>query len=145
MSTSYRIIERVKRAISNDFLTASDTDVARVLKISRAAVSAYKHGKDCMSLETLLRANAVLKLDRIELADVALELQCQLTPKARAIWEAQRWLIDQAKKHVAVILIAVLGVSGAAIPEVSHAAASDQSIHYAKSRRRRKQDIFAIA
>lgn len=135
MNTSYRIVELVKRKISTEFVTASYTDVAGALRVSRAAISSWKTGRDVMSQETLERAQELLKLPNDELLDYSLGLALDAAPGTKLLHAAHRWMRDQAKR-LPIILIAVLGVFGAGFSEVSRAASVDRSIHYAKLRRR---------
>jgi hypothetical protein len=111
MSTSYQVIDRVRRAISTQHVTASDTDVARALGISRAVVSAYKVGKTVMSHDTLAKAHELAQFERDELADFVLMLSADAaaTPAGRALLNAQRYLTEYAKRFPAgPVVMAVL-------------------------------------
>ena len=89
MNTSYRVVELVRQRISNEYLTASDTDIAHVLGVSRAAISAYKHGKAVMSPQTLRTAQKFLQLPDEEFDALLLRLTIDgaREPELRRAWQ----------------------------------------------------------
>jgi hypothetical protein len=103
MNASYHVIELVKRHISNQYLRASDTDAARALLLSRTAVSAYKAGRDVMSLQTLECAQTLLNLPPNELVELSLALSIEATPDAKSVWAAHKWMLDRAKRFEAFV------------------------------------------
>lgn len=149
MSTSYKIIELVKAHMSNEFLTASDTDAAKALGLSRTAVSSYKAGRDVMSTDTFARANELLKLPPAETIDITLTLQMEATKSdsTRAMLGSMRTLAkafaDHAKKSAAAILAAVFGLT-MFHPSDAYARArvSDHAdaIYIMRSRNRRRRE-----
>ena len=132
MFTSYRVIELVRRKISTEHVTASDTQVARAIGISRAAVSAYKTGRDVMTHETLSRANNVLHLSDRELGELGwnLLLESAKTDNEKTVLTAMRTLGR---------LMLVSGVGSATKAEASEAspAGAGSPVIYIKSNRRR--------
>lgn len=144
MFTSYRVIELVRRKISTEHVTASDTQVARAIGISRAAVSAYKTGRDVMTHETLSRANNVLHLSDRELGELGwnLLLESAKTDNEKTVLTAMRTLGRLVTKNVARILLVTMLVSGvgsATKAEASEAspAGAGSPVIYIKSNRRR--------
>jgi len=119
MFSSYRVIELVRKAISTEYLKASDTDVAKAIGISRASVSAYKTGREVMSHETLGRANVLLKLPEAEIAGIGFDLllESARTDNERAIYKSMRDMARHvrhwAKTHTASILLVALGLFSA--------------------------------
>lgn len=108
---SYEIVNRVRDKISTEYVRASDTEVARALGVSRAAISAYKTGRDVMSSSTFAAAAGLLQLEMGELADLALRLRAEasLNASEKDVWLMIRgWLIEKTKaagKRVASILL----------------------------------------
>jgi predicted transcriptional regulator len=141
MFTSYRVIELVRAKISTPHVTASDTQVARAIGISRAAVSAYKVGRDIMTHETLGRAQELLELPPVDVAAVACDLLLEKarTEQERAIYKSLLALISRAGNRAASILLvglALLTVGGkASAAELDVVLGWDlsnsHSIHYA--------------
>lgn len=146
-STSYAIVERVRAAISNQFVRASDTEVSRALGITRAAVSAYKSGRSVMGIDTLGRAQELLNLPGLDLARLSIELSMDATkePAARRVLDALR---DSLRGSAASILLASCALFGAAhSPGTSatsgnfgESTAIDRDIHYTCYGRRRRRD-----
>lgn len=92
MSThSYRVCERVRDAIGTEYVTASDTDVADALEVSRAAISGYKNGHNIMGADVLARAAVLAKLDELEVYEISIILAAEASsksPEARALWDS---------------------------------------------------------
>lgn len=143
----------MKRSIGTEYVTASDTDAARALRVSRAAISAYKAGRDVMSPDTLERAQEILKLPPAELFDYSLALLSEASPQTRAVWAAHEWMREQARRFegfkggAAAIAIAI-ACAGLVFP--SNPASGEPSSHghmndYAKcavqQRRRRVRRV----
>lgn len=100
MKTSYRVIELVRKKISSDYISASDTDISRVLDVSRAVISAYKHEKTVMSLETLAKAQELLQMPQQEYFDLMLSLSAEGTtnPTLQDSWSKLHKLVRGALK-----------------------------------------------
>jgi len=119
MFTSYRVIELVRAKISTPHVTASDTQVARAIGISRAAVSAYKVGRDIMTHDTLARAQTLLRLEPVDVGALACDLLLERsrTDEERAIFKSLLALVRRAGTKAASILLvglALLTVGGKA-------------------------------
>lgn len=118
MNSSYRVVELVRAKISNEYVTASDTDIARVLSVSRAAVSSYKHEKNVMSVETLAKAQEVLELPQQDYFDLMLALTAEGThdPSLQDTWVRLHRFVRSAIKHsgsrAAAWLMAVMVAAG---------------------------------
>lgn len=97
MNASYHVVDLVRKKISNEYVTASDTEVANALGISRAVVSAYKRGV-VMSAETLEKAQEILKLPPGELWEISTCLTLESSPETKAVNAAHRWMQEQAKR-----------------------------------------------
>lgn len=109
MTVSYRVIELVKRRISNEFLKASDNDAAKALGLSRTSVSHYKHGRDVMSQETLHKANEILELPENQLLALSLDLQIEgaKNDNTRGVFTSLREMLRAVEgKKIASILLA---------------------------------------
>jgi transcriptional regulator with XRE-family HTH domain len=141
---SYRVVNMVREKISTPYVTASDTQVARALGVSRAAVSAYKAGRDVMSSSTLAAANQLLGLGRAELADLAMDLRIDtaINDCEREMWVRIKQLLVMAGRSSASILLVGLALltvhRNAAASELDVVLGWDlsntQSIHYAQLR-----------
>jgi len=105
MNTSYRIIELVRARMSNEFLTATDTDISKTLGIGRATISSYKHGKSGMSPETLKQANKILQLSDAQMSEylLAITLEGTSDPQTRSLWRL-------LQKNLAGVSTAILAV-----------------------------------
>lgn len=112
---SYNVVEMVREKISTQYVVASDTEVARAMGVSRAAVSAYKAGRNVMSIETLLRANKLLNLPDAWLVDFSLDLLAEdaKSDDARRLWKAVRKLVIGLQRgagtKAAAILLTCMG------------------------------------
>src|SRR5581483_98572 len=116
MSTSYRVIELVRKAISTEYVTASDTQVARAMGISRASISAYKLGREVMSHEMLSRANVLMKLSNYQLGELGWQL---LNERARSDQERSVYAAMRAAGRAiarSVLLAAAIGLGAGALP-----------------------------
>lgn len=143
MSTSYHVINLVREKISNEYVRASDTAVAKALGISRAAVSAYKSGRDNMSLETLQAANRILKLEVAELSELAISLIAEALPydpKGQTgtyrfydmvRGELQRLALMAKDKAASILLASMIALSPAGSGSSAQAEVTPD-IHYAK-------------
>lgn len=109
LTASYRVIERVRQKISTQWVQASDTRISKLLGISRTSVSAYKHGRDVMSIDTLARAQEILELPGPELAALSIELSKEGTknPGALKVLEA---MLEAVRGHAASILLGAVGL-----------------------------------
>lgn len=139
MNTSGKVVELVKQQISNEYLQASDADVARVLRVSRTAISAYKNSRERMSQDVLARAQEVLKLSPNELLGLSLDLQMEASTEKET-----RSMLSSFRGLVAGTLLACLGLFTASGMQPAQAQSSPQPqlsssrfIHYAHKRRRR--------
>lgn len=127
MFTSYRVIDMVRKKISTEHLTASDTDVARAIGLSRAAVSAYKTGRDIMTHETLARANELLKLPDLDIANIGFDLLLERarTDNERAIYRSMRDIARYArtwvKSRASSILLSGLAIGLLSAPQKTQA------------------------
>lgn len=112
INTSYKIVEMVRQKISSPYVTASDTAVAKVLGVSRQAVSAYKAGRDVMSTSTLAQVNQVLQLELDQLGWLAIELKGDraINHVERQMWEDIRQRLCAATRVVPSILLVALGL-----------------------------------
>jgi transcriptional regulator with XRE-family HTH domain len=152
VNTSYRVVELVRSKISSAYVTASDTDVSRVLGVSRAIISAYKHGRNVMSGEMLTKAQDLLQLPDAELFDLMLSLQAEgePEPELQKHWRDLHRFIRSSLKNgarlSAWIVTAILAAGTIPASPVNQASNADfqraQSIHYAYSRRRRLAHSF---
>ncbi len=133
---SYMIVNLVRKRISTEYVTASDTEVADALDVSRQLVSGYKNGRDVMSVETLDRAQRILELPRDELADYALVLLEAAKPEAKAVWAAHRWMMNQARRLPSILLAGLTLIGMGALPDQSARAGTgggaSESVYYGK-------------
>lgn len=118
-STSYRIIEYVRKRISNAYVTASDTDVAKAIGVSRAAVSAYKAGRDVMSQDRFMDIHRrFLHLAEDHVLEILAELSADaaLDKDLRQAWGRIRDRVGKKKagKSAASIVLAGMLVLGGA-------------------------------
>lgn len=140
MLTSYRIVELVRKHISNTYVRASDTEVAKALGVSRAAISAWKSGRDIMSHELLITAAGLAKLDQAQLWELffALEIErAKESPAQQDFWRGIRqatraWgeIAAQAARSkasaVALAMLAAGSAAGLVAPAPANAAESVQ-------------------
>ena len=115
---SARAVELVRKKISNAFITASDSDVARALGLSRGAVWAYKNGRDCMSHQTLLKVQQVAELNEWELTELMFDILIEGDPPdvnflLKAKKRIGRVMRRQARNASSILLatLALLGLS----------------------------------
>ena len=144
---SYQVVELVREAISTAYARASDAGVARALGITPGAVAAYKSGRDTMSAQTLMRADAFMKLYPKQLAEVQVRLAMESTkdPDARRVWAA---IIEMIAGKAAAVIVSCLLLAGL-VPNQAHASAAGttsrgQSIHYAKYGRRLRRWLASL-
>lgn len=153
LPTSYRVVELIRAKISNKYLRASDTEISRVLAVSRAAISAYKGGRAVMGLSTLSRAQDVLDLPGRELAAIQADLavEAATTPEARRILTAVR---DAVRGVAASILLALAILAGSAFGLGNTARAAPSSADHSRDglyimrmlrRRRRRRGCRILA
>lgn len=133
MNASHHVIELVRQRLAGEHqIKVSDREIARVLNLSRAAISAYKAGKDVMSPVTLERAQDILKLHYSELAELSLMLSMQATPEQSAVFRAQQWMLEHAKRFgelagearkpvTGIVLAFTMATSGSFFPANSDA------------------------
>jgi transcriptional regulator with XRE-family HTH domain len=142
MNTSYRVVELVRRKISNEHLTASDTDISRVLDVSRAAISAYKHERNTMSVDTLAKAQELLQLPEQQYYELILQLSAEgnASGDLQGFWQ---WVKRAVKENrVAGFALAVMVAAGTLFAPTGKLEAAALSsgltdIHYANARKRR--------
>lgn len=130
---SYRVVNVVRERISTEYVTASDTDVAKALKVSRATISAYKYGRDRMSAETLARAQKLAQLEDAELVDLLFDMVIEEALEAKDVGffiEAKqrvKKLMKGMSRTVASILLGAVAVLGlASLPAQRVAAAPSE-------------------
>jgi plasmid maintenance system antidote protein VapI len=104
----------VRRRISNVFMNASDSDVARALGVSRGAIWAYKTGRDCMSQDTLLRVQQVAQLTESEFVELMFDVLLEGNPPdANFLRKAKKRIgrvLKRAQRGAASILLVGLGL-----------------------------------
>lgn len=140
VSTSYKIIERVRKAISTSYVTASDSQVSKAMGISRASVSAYKVGREVMTHDTLSRANELMKLSNYELGELGWQLLLDRarSDEERSVYAAMR---SMGRAVVRSILLAgLVGVGLSALPaqrvSAAESGAAPSNTYYGKSGRK---------
>jgi len=131
MFTSYRIAEMVRKHISNQYVTASDKDVASALGITRASVSAYKHGKAVMSSATAAKACQLIGIEGWEAGELLSRLMDEQsrTDAEHAVWKNIMRVCMAAKNKAAALVLAIVaaGTLSALPPNQAHASASADS------------------
>lgn len=145
MTISYRIVELIRKTISNDFLTASDTDVARVLGLGRATVSAYKHDRAVMSPETLQLAQKVLQLPEKDFDELLLALTIEGTrePELRSAWKRLQKTISRSAAAVVAAIVAAAALSGAPSNQAIAAFSNGSNGMLCEVRKRRRRAAWA--
>lgn len=144
----------VRKRISNLFVTASDSDVARALGVSRGAIWAYKTGRDSMGEQVMLRVQQVGQLSEVEFTDLMFDLLIESNPPDVTFLRKAKKKIGRILKRgggeVASILLAAMLVLGVGSPTPAEAfEAHGQGdvrcyVYYVASRRRRWWTWFPL-
>lgn len=143
MTASYDLVERVRGAIGTRYVTASDSEVARALGVSRATIWGYKAGKQVMSLENFAAACELAGLPEQDVMELfgRLILESAGTDRRRQFWQrtmmAIRSAASRGRKAAAAVVLAVGTAALSGAPAPSQAATGDGpvSVYYGKSRR----------
>jgi transcriptional regulator with XRE-family HTH domain len=144
-SVSWRAVELVRRKISNVVITASDSDVARAIGVSRGAIWGYKSGRDSMSHDTLLRVQNIAQLSEAEFTDLLFDLLLEGNPPdANFLRKAKKAMHRAMKKYgnpasVLFVLCLLIGLGSPTRSEaytVAAEGAAPSNTYYGKSRRK---------
>jgi len=120
-TTSYRIVDLVRRKIGTEYVRASDTAVGKAIGVSRAAINAYKKGRDVMSQERFLDVNArFLGLPDDDVSQILIDLvtDAAADDRVRQAWETIKDAVAESvrKKALSILLAPLALIALSALP-----------------------------
>ncbi|MGC2944408.1 DUF3693 domain-containing protein [Burkholderia ambifaria] len=113
MKTTIQYLDALKKRLD----LPSDYAAARVLGVTRAAVSRYRNGLSVFDEATAIRAADLLDLDPLEVIS-ACKAESATDARARRVWE-NAWGKATGAAATAAIAVVMVGLAGAPSPAQS--------------------------